>query len=175
MPDLSKPLEDAFGDQINLELSSAYVYLGMSAYCESIDFRGAAHWLRVQWEEELVHALKLLDHVGERGGRVTLKEIRRPPAQTGSLLELFERVLNHEKEVTASIYRVYDLSVVEKDYGAQALLQWFVNEQIEEEKSATEIVSMLRLAGDGGSALFMVDRELAGRARSSAGQPGAAD
>ncbi len=90
----------------------------------------------------------LLDHVGKRGGRETLKEIGQPPARTGSLLELLERVLRHEKEVTAGLHRIYDLSVLEKDYGVRAPLQWFVNGQIEEEKADTEIVSMLlRKAG----------------------------
>ncbi len=164
MPALSSSLLSALNEQINAETYSAYLYLAMSAHCAAENLPGAAHWLRLQWQEELGHATKLVDYVTERGGRVKLGAIAEPPAEFGSPLALFESVLEHEKEVTASIYRLCDLASAEKDHAAQALLQWYVNEQVEEENSAAEIVSMLRLAGDSGSALLMIDRQLAQRA-----------
>lgn len=160
---LSKAVSDALSGQINAEIYSAYLYLSMSAYCDSANLPGATHWLRLQWKEELEHATKLVDHVTGRGGSVVLKAIKQPPTKFGSLQDVFEQVLNHEQEVTASIHRVYELSVREKDYATQTLLQWYVDEQVEEEKSASEIVSMLQLAGKDGPGLLMVDRHLAER------------
>jgi ferritin len=165
MSGLSKAVNDALNGQTKAEIYSAYLYLSMSAYCDSANLPGAAHWLRLQWKEELEHATKLIDHVIGRGGTVVLEAIKKPPAKFGSLHEVFEQVLNHEQEVTASIYKLYELSVREKDYATQTLLQWYVDEQVEEEKSASEIVSMLQLAGRDGPGLLMVDRHLAERTR----------
>lgn len=165
MPRLSQKITDAFNEQINMELASAYVYLSMSAYCDEQNLPGAATWLRIQWQEELAHATKLIDYLAERGSHVALKAIAEPPAKFKSLLDVFEQVLQHEQDVTASIYRIMDLATTEKDYAAQALLQWYVNEQVEEENQPSEIISMLKLAGDSGSGLMIVDRRLAERAR----------
>ena len=165
MPQLSKKMSGALNDQINMELASAYIYLSMSAYCDEGDLKGAASWLRIQWEEELAHATKLIDYIGERGGAVTLKAIAQPPSKFNSLLDVFEQVLAHEQKVTAAIHKIYDLTVAEKDPASQAFLQWYVNEQVEEENSAAEVISMLRLAGDAGPALLMVDHRLSERAR----------
>lgn len=167
MPALSDAMRAALNRQINAELASAYLYLSMSAFCDQQNLSGAAHWLRLQWQEELGHATKLIDYVTERGGEVTLEGIEAPPARFGSLTAIFEQVLAHEQQVTATIYRLYDLAVSEKDYAAQALLQWYVDEQVEEERSAAEVLAMLRLAGDSGAALLMIDRQLAQRAASS--------
>lgn len=163
MPKLSNAITEELNRQIKAELDSAYLYLAMSAYCDSINFQGAANWLRLQWQEELNHATKLVDYMSERDGGVTLRAIEQPPADFGSLLEVFRSVLEHEREVTASIYRIYEVAVNEKDYAVQTLLQWYIGEQVEEENAAQEIVSMLELGGDSGSALLMVDRHLAGR------------
>jgi len=165
MPQLSKKMSGALNDQINMELASAYIYLSMSTYCAEANLRGAASWLRIQWEEELEHATKLIDYIGERGGSVTLKAIAQPAGKFKSLLDVFEQVLAHEQKVTAAIHKLYDLAVAEKDPASQALLQWYVNEQVEEENSPAEIISMLRLVGDSGSGLLLVDRRLAERAR----------
>jgi ferritin len=165
MPQLSKKMNGALNDQINGELASAYVYLSMSAYCAEANLKGAASWLRIQWEEELEHAKKLFDYIGERGGTVSLKAIAQPPARFKSLLDVFEQVLAHEQAVTASIHKMYDLAVAEKDYASQSFLQWYVNEQVEEENSPAEIISMLRLAGDSGAALLMMDHHLGERTR----------
>lgn len=164
MPTISKSINDALNAQIALELSSAHLYLSMSAYTASQDLPGAAHWLRLQWTEELAHGTKLIDYIGERGGSVTLGAIGEPVAEFDSLTALFEQVLEHEQKVTASINEIYGLCVSEKDYVSQALLQWYANEQVEEENSASEILSMLRRAGDSGPGILMVDRHLAQRA-----------
>ena len=164
MSALSKPMSDALNDQINTELYSAYLYLSMSAFCDSASLTGAAHWLRLQWREELEHAMKLIDHISGRGGTVARAAIAQPPAEFGSLSHLFDQGLAHEQSVTASLNKVYELAVAEKDYAAHALLQWFIDEQVEEERSVSEIVSMLKLAGDDGTGLLMVDRHLAERA-----------
>ena len=163
MPQLSKKMSSALSDQINKELASAYVYLSMSTYCAEANLRGAESWLRIQWGEEIAHATKLIVYIGERGGSVSLKAIAQPPGQFKSLLDVFEQVLAHEQGVTAAIHKIYDLAVAENDYASQALLQWYVNEQVEEENSPAEIISMLRLVGDSGSGLLMVDRRLAER------------
>jgi ferritin len=165
MPQLSQKMNDALNNQINVELASAYTYLSMSTYCDDADLKGAAGWLRLQWEEELAHGMKAIEYIGGRGGRVALKAIGQPPTQFESVLAVFEQVLAHEREVTAAIHELYDLAVEERDYASQTFLQWYVNEQVEEENSAAEIISMLRVAGDTGPGLFMVDRKLAERAR----------
>jgi ferritin len=170
VPQLSQKITDALNQQINDELSSAYAYLAMSAWADTQNLTGAAHWLRLQWEEELGHATKLIDYMAERDGRIVLSAIDQPQAQFTSLLQVFETVLQHETDVTAAIYRIYDLAVEEKDFAAQALLQWYVEEQVEEENSASEIISMLKLAGDSGSGLLMVDRQLAARAAAPTAQ-----
>jgi ferritin len=165
MPRLSQKITEALNEQINVELSSAYTYLAMSAYCQEQNLPGAASWLRLQWEEELAHATKLIDYVAERGGTVSLKAIEQPSGRFNSLLDVFRQVLKHEQEVTAAIYKIYDLAVSEKDYAAQTLLQWYVNEQVEEENTPAEIIRMLEMAGESGPGLLMVDRRLGERTR----------
>lgn len=163
MPEIAKKLYKALNDQIQQEVASAYLYLSMSIHCEAMNLKGAASWLRAQWDEELTHALKLVDYVNSRGNKVALQAIEKPQGQFKSLLDVFETVLSHERKVSESINRLYGLAVKEGDFAAQAFLQWFVSEQVEEEATSTEIVEMIRLAGDRGSAILMVDRQLAGR------------
>jgi ferritin len=160
---LSKTIQDILNDQIKHELYSAYLYLSMSAYCEAANLPGCAHWLRVQAGEEQGHALKIFDHIIERGGQVTLQAIPQPPTEFASALDLFEQVLEHEKKVTGLINRCYEAAVKENDYPAQIMLQWFVEEQVEEEKNASEIVARLKMVGAQGTALFMLDRMLGER------------
>ena len=161
---LSKSLQEALNDQINKELYSAYFYLGMSAWCESQNLPGAAHWLSAQAGEEQGHALKLFGFVNDRSGKVTLQAIAQPPQEFTSLLDLFEQVLEHEKKVTSLINGLYKAAIAESDYPSQVMLQWFINEQVEEEKNATAIVETLKTVGTQGASLFMVDRQLAARA-----------
>jgi ferritin len=163
VPQLSEKMADALNGQINLELSSAYGYLAMSTYCSEANLPGATKWLRLQWEEELAHATRLIDYMAERGSHVALRSIPQPSEQFSSLLDVFEGVLKHEQEVTQSIHRIYDLAAQEKDYATQTLLQWYVTEQIEEENEPAEIISWLKVAGDSGAGLLMVDRRLGER------------
>ncbi len=161
---INKTVETAINEQIKHEFYSAYLYLSMSAWAEANNLSGAAHWLRVQFKEEQGHAMKLYDYIVEQGGRVSLGPIAQPPGEWTSLLDLFQQVLDHEKKVTALITRLYETAVAEKDYATQVMLQWFINEQVEEEQSATQIVETLKLIGNSGTALYMLDRQLAARA-----------
>jgi ferritin len=162
-PMFKQNLQDAINDQIVAEMHSAYVYLSMSAYLEAQNLPGFAHWMRVQYEEETAHALKLFDFLNDRGGHVALKAIEAPPVEFGSVLALFENALSHEQKVTGLINKLYELAVAEADYPTQVLLQWYIEEQVEEEKNATAIVEQLRLTGDFGPGLLMLDREMASR------------
>jgi ferritin len=160
---LSKAMQDAISQQINAEISSAYLYLSMSAYCAAGNRPGSAHWMRVQWQEELSHAMKLFDYVNDRGGRAVLKAVAQPPTEFKSLLDVFQQVLDHERAVTGMINHLYEAAVKENDYPTQILLQWFITEQVEEEKNATEIIEQLKMIGDQGAAVIMLDRHLAMR------------
>ncbi len=160
---LSKKIQDALNQQINAEISSAYLYLSMSAHCAASNRPGSAHWMRVQWQEELSHAMKLFDYVNDRGGRAALKAVAQPPGDFKSLKEVFQQVLEHEREVSAMIHRLYEAAVKENDYPTQVMLQWFITEQVEEEKTATEIVEQLKMIGEHGGAVIMLDRHLAKR------------
>jgi ferritin len=160
---LNKKVQDAMNEQIKNELYSAYLYLSMSAYCEEANLPGFAHWMRLQAQEEVSHAMKFYHFIYERGGRVVLQAIDQPPAEFQSPLDVFEQTLGHEQKVTAMINDLYALAVQEKDYASQAFLQWFVTEQVEEEDSATQILETLKMIGDKGHALIMLDRQLASR------------
>lgn len=167
----SDKVQAAFNQQINAELYSAYLYLSMSAHFEASNLPGFAHWMRVQNQEETVHAMKLFDFLNSRGGRVALQPIAQPPVEFKSPLDVMEQSLEHERHVTSLINQLYELAGAEKDYPAQVLLQWFINEQVEEEKSADEIVERLRRIGDNGMGLLMMDEHLAGRVNGVANGP----
>ena len=160
---ITKAMQDAMNDQINKELYSAYLYLSMAAYFEDKNLPGFAHWMRVQEGEEREHAMKFYDFIIERGGRVLLKAIDQPKTEWTSTLEVAEEVAAHEAKVTASIYALYETALKEKDYPAQVMLQWFITEQVEEEKSAAEIVANLKLIEKGGTAVFVLDHQLGKR------------
>jgi ferritin len=160
---LNEKLQAAINDQIRKELYSGYLYLAMSAYCEDEGWSGFAHWMREQAAEEQEHAMRLFDFINERGGRVVLQAIEQPPVEYGSLLELFEAVYEHEQKVTASINQLYEMALDADDYATQVELQWFIEEQVEEEDSASEIVDMLEKIGDHINGLVMLDGKLAGR------------
>ncbi len=163
MASISERIVDALNKQINAELYSAYLYLSMASYFESKGLKGFANWMRVQWQEELTHAMKIYDYVVERGGRVKLYAIDEPPAEWDSPLAAFEAAYNHEVKVTGMINELVELAMAEKDYATYNMLQWFVAEQVEEEASTSEIVDKLRLIGDDGRGLLMIDRELGAR------------
>ncbi len=163
---LSERMEKALNKQINAELYSAYLYLSMASYFESVDLEGCANWMKAQTQEEMIHAMKIYDFVIERGGRVLLESIKAPPQEWDSALAVFEHAYEHEKYVTSLINDLMNLAIEEKDHATQIFLQWFVSEQVEEEASASGVVQKLKLAGgsDGkGGGLFMVDRELGQR------------
>ena len=160
---LNPAVEQALNDQIQKEFHSAYIYLSMSAYFEAGNLPGAAHWMRHQAEEEQEHAMKIFDFVHDRGGRVALQAIGQPPADFASPLAVFEAAYAHEQKVTKSIHDLYALAVKEGDYPTQVMLQWFIDEQVEEEKNASAIVAQLHMVGDSPAALFMIDRQLAAR------------
>jgi ferritin len=160
---IGNKMEKALNDQINAELYSAYLYLSMVAYFESVNLSGFATWMRVQTQEEIMHAMKMYDYVNERGGRVILKAIDEPPAKWKSPLAAFEAAYKHEQLVTGRINDLVDLAIKEKDHAANTFLQWFVNEQVEEETSADAVVQQLKMAEGAPGALFMIDRELGQR------------
>ena len=160
---IGKPMQDALNEQINKELFSSYLYLSMAAYFEEKNLSGFGNWMRVQAEEEREHAMKFYDFILDTGGKVTLKAIDAPKTEWKSSLEVAEEVAAHEAKVTASIYSLYELAQKEKDYPAQMMLQWFITEQVEEEKNAAEIVANLKLIEERGTAVLMLDHRLAKR------------
>jgi ferritin len=160
---LNKPLLDALNEQINFELSSAYLYLSMSAHFEGENLGGFAHWMQVQYQEETEHAMKFFHYVYDRGGKVLLKAIPQPAAKFKTPLDIFKQVLEHEQKVTSLIHKLYEIATKEKDYAAQNFLQWFISEQVEEEKNATEIINMLEMIGNAPVSLMMADRQLGAR------------
>ena len=160
---IGKPMQDAMNEQINKELFSSYLYLSMAAYFEDKNLPGFGHWMRMQADEEREHAMKFYDFILERGGKVVMKAIDAPKTEWTSSLEVAEEVAAHEAKVTASIYALYELALKEKDYPAQVMLQWFINEQVEEEKNAAEIVANLKLIEERGTAVLMLDHRLAKR------------
>jgi ferritin len=161
-------MQDAFNEQMKHEFYSSYLYLSMSAYCESANLPGLAHWMRGQAREEVIHAMKIFDHLIDRGGRVLLQPIGQPPADFKTPREVFEQAHKHEQEVTASINRMYGLAVDEKDFASRVFLDWFVQEQVEEEKTSDLLAEQLRMVGDDRPGLLMLDRELGQRRRSGA-------
>jgi ferritin len=161
---LSKPMQKALNEQIMHEINSAYLYLAMSMHSSSVGLQGFATWLRVQWQEELAHAMKLAEIVHDRGGRVALQAVEKPLAEFKSPQDIFHQVLAHEQKVTALINRLYETALKEDDYATQVEVQWFIKEQIEEEKNATTILDQLKMAGESGASLMILDRALAARA-----------
>lgn len=160
---IGKTMQDAVNEQINKELFSSYLYLSMAAYFEGRNLPGFASWMRLQESEEREHAMKFYDHLLERGGKVELKAIAAPKVEWKSSLELFEEVARHEAMITASIYSLFELAQKEKDYPLQVMLQWFISEQVEEEKNAAEILENLKLIEERGTAVLMLDHRLAKR------------
>jgi len=160
---LNDKMVDALNKQLNKEIYSAYLYLSMSAHSTFIGLKGFANWFMVQYQEEMVHAMKIYDYINNQGGRVKLMAITQPPTEFGSPLDMFEKTLGHEKFITKSINDLVDLATEEKDHATNIFLQWFVTEQIEEEANDNEIIAKLKLAGKEGNGLFMIDKELATR------------
>ena len=168
---IGKKVQKALNSQINAELYSAYLYLAMSAYFQSINLNGFATWMRMQSLEETGHAMRMYDFLGERDGTIQLQAIDAPQMKWDSPIAAFEDALAHEEKVTALIGNLVDLSLQEKDHATHIFLQWFVTEQVEEEANASDIVGKLKLVGGKGNGLFMLDQEL-GQRPAPAGVPG---
>ena len=160
---LSNKMEAALNAQVNAEYYSSYLYLSMAAHCEAINLEGFAAWLRIQADEEMIHAMKIFDFVLERGGRVTLTAIEAPPTEWDSPLAIFEATYAHEQHVTNLINKLVDLAIADSDHATNSFLQWFVNEQVEEEASADAVLQKLKLMANAPGGLFMLDQQLGQR------------
>jgi len=160
---IHKSIEDALNTQINLEQYSAQLYVAMSAHCDSKSFRGFGHWLRVQAQEETAHAMKLVTFVLDRGGQLELKPLPAPPKDFGSIIQVFEKILEHEKSITTSINALFELSRQQKDYASEITLQWYVTEQVEEEANVGQILEQLRAVGEKGGGIWYLDSKMGKR------------
>jgi len=160
---INENVQQAINEQLNHELHSAYLYLSMSAYLDRINLKGSAHWMRVQAQEELGHALKLYHFLVERLGEVRLRPVEMVPVEWSSPLDAFENAFAHEQKVSARIHRLVDLAQQEKDHATAGFLQWFVQEQVEEEASVDDVVQKLRMVADSKGGRYMLDRELGKR------------
>jgi ferritin len=160
---LSEKMTDALNNQLNKEIYSAYLYMSMSAYSSYSGLKGFANWFMVQYQEEMVHAMKIYDYIDNQSQQVKLVAINQPPTEFESPLDMFEKTLKHEQFVTKSINDLVDIAISEKDHATNIFLQWFVTEQIEEEGNDNDIISRLRIVGEDGNGLLMVDKELSAR------------
>ncbi len=160
---ISERMQQALNGQLNAELYSSYLYMSMAAYFQAINLGGFANWMRVQAQEEHMHAMKFYDFINERGGRVVMKPIDGPPTEWESPIATFEAVLEHEQKVTGLINELVELALAEHDHATNIFLQWFVTEQVEEEDSANDVIQKIKLMGEAQGGLFMLDRELAQR------------
>ncbi|MBD3241341.1 MAG: ferritin [Chitinivibrionales bacterium] len=160
---LSQKMQAALNGQVNKEMYSAYLYMAMSAHSAEVGLKGFANWLMVQYHEEMLHAMKIYEFVQARGGSVELQAIEQPPAEWKNPLDMFENVLKHEQFVTKSINDLVDLAREEHDHASDIFLQWYVTEQVEEEESANDIITQLKLTGDNPQGIMMIDKDLAQR------------
>jgi ferritin len=160
---LKNSLEKALNEQINAEFHSAYLYLSMSAWFETKGLTGFANWMRVQFQEELAHGTHIFDFVCERNGKVSLTPIGKVEVDFAGVTDIFEKALAHEQKVTAMINNLMDISVKESDHATTSFLKWYVDEQVEEEKNAEQILDNLNLIKGEGQGLLMMDRELQAR------------
>ncbi len=168
---LSQKLLDALNEQLNKEYYSSYLYLSMAAYFDDKNLQGMASWMKLQSDEEHLHAMKFFDFIIRVGGRVNLGAIGEPKIEWDSPQSAFEAALEHEKFITKSIYELVEKAVAEKEYATQTFLNWFVDEQVEEEETVNTIVEKFKMIGDSASGLYMLDNELGARSAASAAQP----
>jgi len=160
---MNSKVQKAINDQINAELWSAYLYLSMSADFAVKGYPGFSNWMMVQFKEEQDHALKFFNYVIQRGGEVELKPIEKVQQSWDTPLKAMEDTLAHEQKVTALINGIYKIAQEENDYATQSFLQWFIDEQVEEEDSARNLIDALKRVGDKGPGAYMLDKELASR------------
>ncbi len=160
---INEKLQNAFNDQINKELYSAYLYLAMKVYFQEQNLQGFVNWFDVQVQEENAHAMGMFNYLNERGGKIELSAIDKPVFNGKSPIEIFEEVLKHEEYVTSRINALYDVAEEVKDRAAMKFLDWYIDEQVEEEASVDGVLSTLRLIGDDKNALLLLDKDLATR------------
>ena len=160
---VSKKMIDALNNHMNEEFYSSYLYLAMAAHFEDKNLNGFAHWFKLQSQEEYGHAMKFYGYINQVRGKVNLKAIKAPKSSWKSIMEAFKQTFDHEKHITGLINKLVGQAMQEKDYATNNFLQWFVNEQVEEEATVEEIINKLEMVGDAKSGLFMLDRELGAR------------
>ncbi|MDA0525348.1 ferritin [Methanococcoides alaskense] len=160
---ISERMVKALNGQINKEMYSAHLYMAMSAYSSNIGLSGFANWFMVQYQEEMLHAMKFYNYIIDQGAQVELQAIEKPAKEFGTTLDMLNATLEHEKFITRSINDLVDLAIEEKDHATNIFLQWYITEQIEEEGNDNEIIDKLKLAGEEGNGLFMIDKDLAAR------------
>lgn len=160
---ISEKMATAINDQMIREMYSAYLYMSMSNFSSNLGLKGFANWLMVQYHEEMFHAMKMYEYLQSQGSEIKLKQIDEPPSKWESPLDMFEKVLEHEKKVTAWINELMEIAIEEKDHASRIFLQWYVTEQVEEEENDNDIIAPLKLIGDNAQGLMMLDKELAAR------------
>lgn len=160
---ISEKMEQALNEQVNQEFYSAYLYLAMSSYCNTIGLPGFSHWMRMQYEEENMHVTKMCDYILNQGGALHLKAIQEPEQEFGIPLDVMKKTLEHEQMITGLINKLMDLAVEERDYATQTFLQWYVTEQVEEESNVNDILAPLRMVGEDKGGLMMIDQQLSAR------------
>lgn len=164
---ISKKMEAALNKQLQKEMYSAYLYLGMSAWCSEHSFNGSANWFMMQYVEEMEHGMKVYHYLLDQGAHVELDSMKASGTDYESLLSCFEMSLEHERKMTRSFNKLCDFAIQEKDHASYTFFQWFVNEQVEEEATVSDVISKLKLVGDG-NGLFMIDNQLSERTASPA-------
>lgn len=160
---ISEKMVTALNTQINKEMYSAYLYMAMSAHSSNSGLSGFANWFMIQYQEEMLHAMKLYNYLTDQGAKVELQAIEKPATEFGTALDMFNATLAHEQFITKSINELVDLAIEEHDHATHIFLQWYVTEQIEEEGNDNEIIDKLKLAGEDGNGLFMIDKDLSTR------------
>ena len=162
---ISNTIAQKLNGQINKEFYSAYFYMSMSAHSQSENLRGVAAWFMAKYEEEMAHAMKLYRYLHDQGARVELEAVDKPPSEYAGVLDMFEKTLAHEQEVTAAFNQLVDAALSEKDHATNIFLHWFVTEQIEEEATVNDVIGRVKLVGERGEGLYLIDNELAGVAK----------
>jgi ferritin len=162
---ISNAMAQRLNGQINKEFYSAYFYMSMSAHSESENLKGVAAWFMAKYDEELVHAMKIYRYLHDQGARIQLEAVEKPPTEYAGVLDMFEKTLSHEQGVTASFNDLVDVALSERDHATNIFLHWFVTEQIEEEATVSDIIGRVKLVGERGEGLFMIDNQLAGVAK----------
>lgn len=160
---ISKEMAKALNEQLNKEFYSAYMYLGLSAYAKTLSFNGCASWFNIQYQEEIAHAMKLYNYIEDQDAKVELKDIKAYNLSEGEVIELFKKAYGHEQKMTKNLNDLSDMALKEKDHATYNVLQWYVNEQVEEEAMFKEIIDKLKIVGKDGYGLYSIDQELGAR------------